>query len=318
MSASPQKIPVGISSCLLGQQVRYDGGHRANDYIINTLADYFEFRHFCPELDIGLGVPRPPIQLRRQAAGSIRCVAVDDHSRNFTAVLSQCADRQADWHAGLCGYIFKQDSPSCGMAGVKVWDGEQWLADGNGIYAGKLMQNFPDLPVEEEGRLGDSRLRENFIERVLVLHRWQQLITAGITVESLLAFHQHHRLSIISHQPSAVGELEQIVAAGNGENIRNKANSYLHGLMTALKTPATAENHATVLQHIVDQLDQQSDRENRRELQRAVEQVRAGQLAPIEAIQLLNQLWPDVSHQYLNNSCYLQLHPAQMSSPQAS
>ena len=165
-----EKIPVGISSCLLGDQVRYDGGHKRHSYITDTLGEYFEFHPFCPEVDIGLGVPRKPIRLVR-TDGGIRCVAIDDPAIDHTEALRVCLASRRVWASSLCGYILKKDSPSCGMERVRVWNGEMPSRDGSGIYADALMSEFPYLPVIEEGRLDDPVLRENFIQRVFALSR---------------------------------------------------------------------------------------------------------------------------------------------------
>ena len=174
-----EKIPVGISSCLLAKQVRYDGGHKHDSFITGTLGKVFEFRSFCPELEIGLGVPRDSIQLV-SAAGAIRCVNACDPQFDVTDRLLQCADGQQAWQDDICGYIFKQGSPSCGVAQVKVFHDGQSECSGTGIYAGRVMRNFPDLPVTEEGQLGDPVLREKFIECVLAYWRWQQRLQADL------------------------------------------------------------------------------------------------------------------------------------------
>ena len=177
--SSTVKIPVGISSCLVGERVRYDGGHKLDTYITQTLGDYFEYSTFCPEVAIGMGIPRKPIRLIRLGLDSIRCVAVDDSGRDFTQALEQCTDRQREWHEKLCGYIFKKNSPSCGLERVKIWAesstyaGQEPGEEGVGIYAEKLMENYPTLPVIDESRLGDAVLRENFIQQVFALHRWR-------------------------------------------------------------------------------------------------------------------------------------------------
>jgi len=170
----PEKIPVGISSCLLGEPVRYDGGHRYNACITGSLGKVFEFRAFCPELEIGLGVPREPIQLVGDAE-TTRCVGTRDVQFDVTDRLLQCADAQQSWHGEICGYIFKQGSPSCGVSGIRVLRDGQPEQDGAGIYAARVRHHFPDLPVAEECLLGDVDWRGNFIERVFIYRRWQQL-----------------------------------------------------------------------------------------------------------------------------------------------
>ena len=173
--ADSEKIPVGISSCLSGQEVRFDGGHKQNAYIMQTLGQCFDFRTFCPEVDIGLGIPREPIRLVARA-GQLRCVGTRTAELDVTDALVECADRQRTWQRDICGYILKKDSPSCGMERVKVYGGNMPSRTGAGIVAARMMENFPDLPVEEEGRLGDPVLRENFVHRVFIYWRWRQQV----------------------------------------------------------------------------------------------------------------------------------------------
>lgn len=244
------KMPVGISSCLLGEKVRYDGGHKNNSTITKTLGQYFDLQSFCPELDIGLGVPRKPIHLSRKGSDVIRCVPIDSPEPDFTDALEKSANEKKQWHSSLCGYILKKDSPSCGMERVKVWKDIMPIREGVGIYAAKMMENFPYLPVEEEGRLGDAMLRENFIQRVFIMHRWQQLKAQGMTFSDLLKFHARHKLIIMSHNQNRYRELGQLLAAARKDNALEVAEEYLLKLMRALKIPATRGNHVNVLQHI--------------------------------------------------------------------
>lgn len=178
------KIVVGISSCLIGESVRYDGGHKYNPSIVQTLGQFFDLQSFCPEVAIGLGVPREPIRLIQQN-NQLRCVAVKSPELDFTERLIASADAKTEWHQQLCGYILKKGSPSCGMERVKVFENDQPSPTGVGMYANRLMENFPLLPVEEEERLGDAALREGFIERVYRFYRWKKLLAAGVTVHKL-------------------------------------------------------------------------------------------------------------------------------------
>ena len=238
------KISVGISSCLLGEKVRYDGGHKQNIYIQQTLGEYFEFHSFCPEIAIGLGVPRKPIRLVRFPANNeIHCVSTVAPDQDFTDDLTEIAGEQSPWHRELCGYILKAGSPSCGMRGVKVGGTEEMeVNDGTGIYAAAMMKNFPNLPVEEEGRLGDSRLRENFVQRVFIFWRWQQLVKAGLRVDTLKDFHARHELIVMSHDHLACRALGQLIAGVRKPNLEEKASEYIGELMKVLQSAATVSN----------------------------------------------------------------------------
>lgn len=307
-------IPVGISSCLLGEKVRYDGGHKGHSYITQTLGSYFEFRPFCPEVSIGLGIPRKPIRLWRNSGNrsSIHCVDVGDTSLDYTVALQECGDEQKPWQQQLCGYILKKDSPSCGMERVKVWDDVMPVREGIGIYAKRLMKNFPYLPVEEEGRLGDAILRENFVQRVFVMFRWQKMRQAGLSVASLVDFHARHKLIIMSHDQSRYRGLGQLVAATTKENLESNAEAYLLGLMQALKQRANRGNHMNVLQHIQGYLKSSLDSEDKKELVQIFEKYHRGQVPLIVPITLLNHFFRKHPNEYIANSWYMRPYPQEL------
>jgi uncharacterized protein YbgA (DUF1722 family)/uncharacterized protein YbbK (DUF523 family) len=307
------KIPVGISSCLLGEKVRYDGGHKNNSYVGKTLGQYFDLQSFCPELDIGLGIPRKPIRLSRKGSDVIRCIPVDNPEPDFTDALAKSSNEKKQWHSNLCGYILKKDSPSCGMERVKIWDDVMPIREGVGIYAGKMMENFPYLPVEEEGRLGDAVLRENFIQRVFVMRRWFQLKEQGMTLNDLLNFHARHKLIVMSHNQNRNRELGQLLAAARKDNVLEVAEEYLLKLMRALKIPATRGNHVNTLQHIQGYLKKPLGADDKLELTETVEKYRLGQLPLIVPITLLNHFFRKHPDEYISNSWYMNPYPEEMS-----
>lgn len=308
--SSSAKIPVGISSCLMGHEVRWDGGHKANSYILKTLGEYFDFRPFCPELDIGLGVPRKPMQLTRHGLNAIHCVSIDDETKDFTPALCECADSQRRWHEQLCGYILKKDSPSCGMAGVKVRGETMSSEDGIGVYAGTMMENFPDLPVEEEDRLGRPALRENFIQRVFAMARWQKLLELGLSKDRLVDFHARHKLMIMSHDPASQRNLQKIVAAMNTENLRENAQEYLSQFMAVLRIPATRSKHVNVLQYILGHLNGSLDAGKKQQIIQTIEKYRIGRVSLIAPITLLSQYVNAHSDSNISNSWYMDPYPS--------
>lgn len=168
-----KRIPVGISSCLLGDKVRYDGDDRYDGFIDKELGQFLEFRRYCPELEIGLGVPRKPIRLEKTADDIIRCVQVDDLDKDVTKALTNIARQQASVHQDLCGYIFKKGSPSCGAGNVKVWDKGVFSRTGTGIYAQALIAEFADLPIVDEETLVDEDVCEDFLQRII--NRWRSM-----------------------------------------------------------------------------------------------------------------------------------------------
>jgi len=306
------KIPVGVSSCLLGERVRYDGGHKGHSYITRTLGEYFEFYPFCPELRIGLGIPRKPIRLARGADKEVICVEINDPSKDYTDSLRHCANEQQAWHSKLCGYILKKDSPSCGMERVKIWSDAMPVREGVGIYAQQMMQNFPYLPVEEEGRLGDAVLRENFIQRVFVMRRWYQLQEEGLSLAALIDFHARHKLILMSHDQNRYRELGRFVAGITRDTLEESAGQYLLLLMEALKIRATRKNHVNVLQHIQGYLKNYLDPDDKQELRQTIENYRMGQLPLIVPITLLNHFFRKHPDDYIANSWYMQPYPAEL------
>ncbi len=305
------KITIGISSCLLGEKVRFDGGHKNDSYINGTLQDYFEFRPFCPEMAIGLGVPRKPIRLI-QLDDSVRCIGTDNDATDVTDQLTECANGQKSWQRELCGYIFKKDSPSCGMERVKVFINGHPHKKGSGIFARQTMENFPYLPIEEEGRLGDPHLRENFIQRVYVLYRWRQLMHDGLTLHGLIRFHSRHKLIVMSHSQQDYRELGKLVASASKANLDQMADQYILALMTALKKVATRGGHVNVLQHIQGYLKKALDSDDKAELSEVVERYRLGELPLIVPITLLKHHFRKAPDEYIADSYYMTPHPQEL------
>ncbi len=283
MSQTFKKIPVGISSCLLGEQVRYDGGHKYDPFINKRLVDFFEFRPFCPEVAIGLGIPREPIQLVKTVDG-VRVQGVKDSSIDVTDRLARYGDSVAKNMDDVCGYIFKARSPSCGMGRVKTWreNGLPGRSDGIGAYAQVIMRNHPNLPAEEEGRLNDPDLCDNFIERVFTRHRWLQLVRNGITPARLIAFHTRQELSVMAHNQAAYRRLGQLAAGAGQTGFKKLCTEYETELMHAMKRPATRRSHTHVLQHLQGYFGKQLSAADRAGLSALIEQYRLG-LVPLAA-----------------------------------
>ena len=311
MNKHLHKIPVGISSCLLGQHVRYDGGHKSNDYVRKTLGEYFEFIPFCPEVESGMSVPRSPVQLRYTERG-VRCVGVKDHSLDVTEQLNDCAERQRHWIQGLCGYILKKDSPSCGMTRVKIYKADYAERVGTGLFAQFIKINFPLLPLEEEGRLGDPHLRENFIQRVYVLYRWQQLCAGSITPNCLTQFHSRHKLIAMSHDQNQAHGLGRLAASADKTNIAQIAEQYGLTLMQTLKKIATRGNHVNVLQHIQGYLKKNLDAADKAELSETIERYRLGYAPLIVPITLLKHHFRKQPDPFIDQSFYMSPYPEEL------
>lgn len=312
----PNKIPIGISTCLLGERVRFDSGHKHNAYITRTLGQFFEFHPFCPEVTIGLGVPREPIRLvaevHPEQGGEIRCVGTKTKDLDVTEALRESAQEQAHWHKDLCGYILKKDSPSCGMERVKTYVNGHPTRAGEGIYAKVLKDNFPDLPLEEEGRLGDARLRENFIKRVFIYHRWVQLQQQEFTWKHLYEFHAQHKLILMSHDQNKARRLGRQLSQASDSNLDEYKKEYFSEFMKILRHIASRKNHVNVLQHLQGYLKKKIAPQDKQELCETIEQYASGQLPLIVPITLLRHYFRVHPDTYVEKSYYLSAHPSEL------
>jgi len=309
MHRQPGKIPIGISSCLLGEKVRYDGGHKKDAYITATLAEYFQFVPFCPELACGLGVPRPPLQLQQTELG-IHCIGVRDADLDVTAALRDCAEQQSHWLSGLCGYILKKNSPSCGMQNVNIFHAGKIARTGAGLFAGFLQERFPLLPLEEEDRLGNPRLCENFLQRVQVLQRWRQMPAGLLTVQRLRDFHIRHHLLIMSRDQELASTLQRLVAGTEQDGIRKVADTYILRLLDGLKQTATQDDHVAVLRYSLKLLKQALKPDDNTALQAAIENYQNRKTALARPVELLKKHLPRSPDPVLQQSCYLHPEPA--------
>jgi uncharacterized protein YbgA (DUF1722 family)/uncharacterized protein YbbK (DUF523 family) len=278
----PTPVYVGVSSCLLGQAVRYDGNHKYHKFINDSLSKHFSYVAICPEIAIGMNVPRPALRL----AGSVdapRVVGVRDHTLDVTEPLRNFSQNKARELSYLSGYIFKKASPSCGMQHIKVYEGKELIAtQGVGVFARAIMKAYPLLPVEDEGRLCDSGIRHNFVQRVFVYHRWQLLSDVGINTARLMDFHARHKFLLLAHDETVYRRLGRLVAKANTKNITVTADCYVSSLMSALKKPVTRKRHANVLQHIMGYLKHHMDSGDKQELLAVIDDYRLG-AAPLAA-----------------------------------
>jgi uncharacterized protein YbbK (DUF523 family)/uncharacterized protein YbgA (DUF1722 family) len=241
-----RKIRIAISSCLLGQPVRYDGGHKRDAYLVDTLARHVEFVPVCPEVAIGLGVPRPPIHLVDGIHG-VRALGRDDPRLDVTVRLRAYGRRMARELADVSGYVFKRGSPSCGLD-TPVHGGKH-TRRGRGVYADAFLAHHPDLPAEEAERLADPAVRDNFLERVLAYRRWQEMCARRLSPARWQAFHAAHRLALMAHRPRAFAALGRIAAR---PPTRAAKAAYLSGFMGALSEHATPRQHAEVLEYAIE------------------------------------------------------------------
>jgi len=241
-----EKIRLGISTCLLGDNVRFDGGHKWDRFLTDTLGQYVEYVPVCPEVECGFGIPRESFRLVGDPKNP-RLVTSRTNQDHTERMVQWAKKRVMDLEGGnLCGYIFKSGSPSSGMERVKVYDRNNVPAKiGVGIFARVFMEHFPLLPVEDEGRLNDPKLRENFIERIFTLKRWREAMEEKKNIRSLIAFHTQHKLLILSHNPKHYQMMGKLVAKAKDIAWKNLQEEYQVLLLEARSLKTTPKKTPT-------------------------------------------------------------------------
>ena len=306
-------IRVGVSSCLLGQEVRYDSGHKKDRYLTDILDDYVEWVSVCPEVESGMSTPRPAMRLVEDGQ-NVRMAEIKsniDHTTQMTKFSQLRVRKLRDQN--LCGYILKKNSPSCGMTRVKIWkDKGMPRRDGRGLYASALMDAYPNLPVEEEGRLHDAALRENFIERVFAYRRLQDLFRPRWTVGQVMKFHTAHKLQLMAHSPVAYRTLGQLVAVTKEVPRATFRNDYEDGFMTALAQLASRGRNTNALQHAAGYVKTKIDSASRNELADLIHDYRNGLVPLVVPLSLLRHHIRVHEIDYLAGQSYLQPHPKEL------
>jgi len=314
--AEPRKIRIGISSCLLGQEVRYNGGHKRDSFLTDVFGRYVEWVPVCPEVEVGLGVPRPPIHLERIGFGDGVRLIMPSTGMDLTEAMTSYAERRAGALAGLglCGYVLKKDSPSCGMERVKVYREDGMAArDGRGTFAGVLIRRLPHLPVEEEGRLNDPLLRESFVSRVFVYDRWMEGERSGWTRASLMRFHERHKFLLMARNQTGMRRLGRLLGeAGRGDDPADLARLYLDGLTAVMRRPTTRRGHTNVLLHLLGYVSDDIDRGDREELAGTIERYRQGLVPLVVPLALIRHHVRRLGTEYLQDQVYLDPHPHEL------
>jgi len=308
------KPRIAISACLLGNPVRFNGGHKQSSLCSDVLTRHVEFVPLCPEVAIGLGTPREPIRLvgapeNPRARGTVRS------ELDVTDALAAYGRQMATQLDDISGFILMQKSPSCGMERVKVYrdNGHTVPGGGSGIFARALMEARPDLPVEEDGRLNDPVLRENFLTRVYAYAQWQRLQQQGLTRKAIVDFHSRYKYQLMAAHPQQYRALGQMVANLRDCSVDEFAPGYFSQFMQALKRPATRGTHSNVLQHLSGYLKNALAPEDRREMRRLIDQYRAGVIPLVVPLTLLKHHFRRHPHHYIERQAYLQPHPEDLS-----
>lgn len=307
------KIPIAISSCLVGNKVRYDGGHKRSKYCLDTLSDWFEYQPICPEMGAGMPTPRPPIHLV-ESQQEIKVLQVDDHSIDYTEDIKQFAHKALSNVRNISGYIVIRNSPSCGMERVKVYheNGNPSNIKSQGVFIGELMKLRPELPVEEEGRLQDPRLRENFITRVFAYNDWQNTVLNDLSIKSLIDFHSKYKYLIMAHSYQAYRELGRLVANDGAKSLATIVSEYESLLMKSLKKIAKMKSHINTLYHIFGYLKRDLTAEAKKEVIQVIERYREGSHTLIVPITILNHYINQFGSDYIKNQAYLNPHPIEL------
>lgn len=308
-----ETLRIGVSSCLLGEEVRWNGGHSRARYLTDVLGDFVEFVAVCPEVEVGMGVPRPTVRLVLRGED---VAMVDPKSgTDWTTAMQRLSRRRVRELASedLDGFILKSKSPTCGMERVKVYrEGTSPLTSGRGLFAAELIDRNPHLPVEEEGRLNDPVLRENFVERVFAFRRLKSLFAPRWTVGDVVAFHAREKLLLRAHDPSGSRDLGRFLAGAKQEDRAAFAGGYQERFMTSMARKATVRKHVDVLQHSVGFLRRAGDDVGRAEFADAIEDYRAGLVPLIVPITILRHLARRHGETYLLDSTYLAPHPKEL------
>lgn len=306
--ASPIKI--GVSSCLLGNNVRYNGGHAHDRFITGTLGVYMQFVPVCPEVECGLGVPRLTMHLKGdvQKPRLVTTKTREDHTeRMVTWARKRLEELTAE---DLCGFIFKKNSPSSGMARVKVFNEKgQPVKKGAGIFAGMFMNRFPLIPVEEDGRLNDPGLRENFIERIFALKRWRDTLAMGMTRGNLVDFHTCNKMLLRSHSEKHYRLMGKLVAAGKSRSNSALYRDYENWLMKALQLKSTVAKHTNVMMHMLGYFKKDLSSAEKQEMLDIIEDYRKEFVPLVVPLTLFSHYVHKYDQGYLKKQTYLNPHP---------
>ena len=301
---------LGIGSCLAGNEVRYNGQTKAPNVHVRALCDTFNTRPFCPEMGVGLGVPRPPIHLVGSET-EVRVVDVDTHGNDYTAPIQGYARTVLSLAPQLSGYILVKGSPSCGYERVKRFNdrGNVVAHDQRGIFAAALAKLDPLLPLEDDGRLNDPSLRESFVTRVCTYHEWKQMCAAGISARALVDFWSRYKYLAMAHHVPSYQALGRLVANAGKRDMDAIAPEFIELLMSALTKRATRRSHSNVLFHLAGYLKRQVDGAERQRLSELIEDYRQGLLPLVVPVTMLKHHFANHPNAYIDQQAFLEPYP---------
>ncbi|WP_394126400.1 YbgA family protein [Vibrio hepatarius] len=306
-------IKVGISACVLGEKVRFDAGHKVSKFVTKELAPYFEFLPVCPEVGAGMPVPRPTIRLISNEE-RISLVETKDPSQDHTHQMeSYCENKVAQLEREhLRGYIVCAKSPTCGMERVKVYKKQGAENDGVGLFTKQLMKSMPWLPVEEDGRLNDPVLKENFITRVYTLDDFYNSVGEEVTRGKIVAFHSRYKLTLMAHHPASYKQLGNLVANIKDYDVNEFFQLYREGLMTAMANRASRKNNTNVLMHLQGYFKRNLNKPQKQELRQVIDEYRVGLLPLLAPLTLIKHYLSAHPDEYLLQQAYLEPYPQEM------
>jgi uncharacterized protein YbgA (DUF1722 family)/uncharacterized protein YbbK (DUF523 family) len=305
-----ERIRMGVSACLLGQPVRYDGGHKHDRYITDILGEYLEFVPVCPEVEAGFPIPRETFRLVGDPENP-RLVTSRSNADHTGRMAAWAEERVKELEKeNLCGFIFKSDSPNSGLSRVKVYNSKGMAEKkGVGLFARAFTRHFPLLPVEEEGRLNDAKLRETFIEQIFTLKRWRETMAQGRSMKNLVDFHTRHKLLVLSHSPALARRMGKLVAEGKQMPMGEVCTQYEGLLIETLRLKTTVKKNMNVLEHILGYFKEQLSADEKQEMLEIFDRYRREFVPLIVPVTLLNHYVRKFDQPYLKQQVYLNPHP---------
>ena len=310
---SAAKPRVGIGSCLAGNEVRYNGQAKAANAHVQALGDAFSVQPFCPEMGVGMGVPRPPIHVVGEPE-TLRVLDVATHQRDYTQDIAGYARTVLETAPDLCGYILVKGSPSCGYARVKRFNdkGNVVAHDARGIFAAALAELDPLLPLEDDGRLNDPGLRESFVTRVCAYHEWRQLCARGLTKAALINFYSRHKYLVMAHHVASYKRLGPLLADVGSADLNAVAQEFITVFMQALTLRATRRSHANVLQHLSGYLKKSLSSAERQRLRDLIDSYRTGSIPLVVPVTMLKHHFANHPNSYIDQQAFLSPYPEQL------
>lgn len=308
-----RKIPIGVSQCLLGEKVRYDGGHKRNRFLVEDLAELVDFRPVCPEVAIGLGIPRKPIRLVING-GDTRVLGIENPDQDVTDALVAQAEAAVQQMPDICGYVFIQNSPSCGVFGVKRYlpNGYSIDRDGRGAYAKRFMELMPLLPVEEAGRLNDAGLRDNFLTRVFAYHDFKTRILPAPTAKKLIDFYSRYKYQVMAHHVPSYFAIGRFLANLSLRDIQSSCDEFFQLFMGALKHHATRKGNTNAMMHLRGYLKEILTTQDKQELSQLIDSYKAGRVPLVVPLTLLKHHLQKLDNPYLKSQTFWEPHPEQL------